>query len=102
MSSKGRWSTQVEGEPPTTLNAGDVLLVPAETIYAVRNVGTANAAELATYFRAPSSATSIRPACRTHSRALSRRSRSLPAETGRSKHAHVPRRIHRRQAKRNT
>ena len=49
MSSKGRWSTQVEGEPPTTLNAGDVLLIPAETIHAVRNVGTANAAELATY-----------------------------------------------------
>jgi quercetin dioxygenase-like cupin family protein len=34
---------QVEGEPPTTLNAGD-LLVPAGTIHAVRNVGSANAA----------------------------------------------------------
>jgi quercetin dioxygenase-like cupin family protein len=29
---------QVEGRPPTTLNAGDVLLVPAETVHAVRNV----------------------------------------------------------------
>ena len=38
----------VEGEPPTTLNACDVLFVPAETIHAV-NVGTGNAAELATY-----------------------------------------------------
>jgi hypothetical protein len=26
------------------------LLVPAETVYAVRNVGNANAPELATYF----------------------------------------------------
>jgi hypothetical protein len=28
----------------------DVLLVPAETIHAVKNVGSDNAAELATYF----------------------------------------------------
>ena len=46
---EGSLEYQVEGKPPTTLNAGDVLLVPAETIHAVRNVGTANAAELATY-----------------------------------------------------
>jgi quercetin dioxygenase-like cupin family protein len=46
---EGSLEYQVEGEPPTTLNVGDVLLVPAETIHAVRNVGTANAAELATY-----------------------------------------------------
>jgi quercetin dioxygenase-like cupin family protein len=39
----------VEGRPPTTLEAGDVLLVPAETIYAVKNVGSGNAAELAIY-----------------------------------------------------
>ena len=46
---EGSLEYQVEGEPPTTLNAGDVLLVPAETIHAVRNVGTASSAELATY-----------------------------------------------------
>jgi quercetin dioxygenase-like cupin family protein len=46
---EGSLEYQVEGEPPTTLNAGDVLLVPAETIHAVRNVGSGNAAELATY-----------------------------------------------------
>ena len=46
---EGSLEYQVEGKPPTTLNADDVLLVPAETIHAVRNVGTANAAELATY-----------------------------------------------------
>jgi quercetin dioxygenase-like cupin family protein len=46
---EGSLEYQVEGEPPTTLNAGEVLFVPAETIHAVKNVGTANAAELATY-----------------------------------------------------
>jgi quercetin dioxygenase-like cupin family protein len=46
---EGSLEYQLEGKPPTTLNAGDVLLVPAETIHAVRNVGTANAAELGTY-----------------------------------------------------
>ena len=46
---EGSLEYQVEGEPPTTLNAGDVLFVPAETIHAVRNVGSGNAAELATY-----------------------------------------------------
>ena len=40
---------QVEGKPPTTLNAGEVFFVPAETIHAVKNVDTGNAAELATY-----------------------------------------------------
>jgi quercetin dioxygenase-like cupin family protein len=46
---EGSLEYQVENKPPTTLNAGDVLLVPAETIHAVRNVGTANAAKLAMY-----------------------------------------------------
>ena len=40
---------QVEGKPPTTVNAGEVFFVPAETIHAAKNVGTGNAAELATY-----------------------------------------------------
>jgi quercetin dioxygenase-like cupin family protein len=39
----------VEGKPPTTLEAGEAFFVPAETIHAVKNVGTGNAAELATY-----------------------------------------------------
>lgn len=46
---EGSLEYQVEGKAPVTLNAGDVLLVPAETIHAVENVGTGNAAELATY-----------------------------------------------------
>jgi len=46
---EGSLEYEVEGKPPTTLDAGDVLLVPAETIHAVRSVGSGNAAELATY-----------------------------------------------------
>jgi quercetin dioxygenase-like cupin family protein len=40
---------QVEGKPPVTLHAGEVLFIPAGTIHAVKNVGSGNAAELATY-----------------------------------------------------
>ena len=40
---------EVEGRPPVTLRAGDVLFIPAGTIHAARNVGSGNGAELATY-----------------------------------------------------
>ena len=46
---EGTLEYRVEGEPPTMLEAGEVLFVPAETVHAVMNVGTTNAAELATY-----------------------------------------------------
>jgi quercetin dioxygenase-like cupin family protein len=46
---EGALEYQVEGKPLTTLNAGDVLFVPAETIHAVRNVGGGEGAELATF-----------------------------------------------------
>jgi len=39
----------VEGKPPVTLRAGDVLFIPAGTVHAAKNVGTATASELATY-----------------------------------------------------
>jgi quercetin dioxygenase-like cupin family protein len=39
----------IDGEEPKTYEAGEVLLVPAETVHAVRNPGSGNAAELATY-----------------------------------------------------
>jgi quercetin dioxygenase-like cupin family protein len=39
----------LEGERPVTLEAGEVLFIPAGTIHAARNVGTGNGAELATY-----------------------------------------------------
>ena len=46
---EGSLEYEVEGKPPVTLKAGDVFFVPAGTIHAARNVGTVNAAELATY-----------------------------------------------------
>jgi quercetin dioxygenase-like cupin family protein len=39
----------LEGRPPVTLKAGDVLFIPAGTPHAVTNVGSGSAAELATY-----------------------------------------------------
>ena len=46
---EGSLEYQVEGKPPVTLKAGDVLFVPAGTIHAAKNVGSGNGAELATY-----------------------------------------------------
>ena len=38
----------IEGKPPVTLKAGDVLFIPAGTVHWATNVGTGNGAELAT------------------------------------------------------
>ena len=46
---EGLFEYEVEGKPPVTLKAGDVLFIPAGTIHSARNVGTTNASELATY-----------------------------------------------------
>ena len=46
---EGLLEYQVEGKPPVTLKAGEVLFIPAGTIHAAKNVGSDNAAELATY-----------------------------------------------------
>ena len=46
---EGSFEYEVEGKPPVTLKAGDVLFIPAGTIHAAKNVGSTNAAELATY-----------------------------------------------------
>jgi quercetin dioxygenase-like cupin family protein len=46
---EGTLEYQVEGRPPATYKAGDVLVVPAGAIHAARNVGSGNGAELATY-----------------------------------------------------
>jgi mannose-6-phosphate isomerase-like protein (cupin superfamily) len=46
---EGTLEYQFEGEPPATLKAGEALFIPAGTIHAAKNVGTGNAAELATY-----------------------------------------------------
>jgi quercetin dioxygenase-like cupin family protein len=46
---EGSLEYQIEGEPTRTVEAGEALMVPAETVHAVKNVGTSNAGELATY-----------------------------------------------------
>ena len=46
---EGSLEYQLEGQQPITVSAGEGLMVPAETVHAVRNVGDGNAAELATY-----------------------------------------------------
>jgi quercetin dioxygenase-like cupin family protein len=46
---EGSLEYEVEGKPPVTLKAGEVLFIPAGTVHAARNVGSSNAAELATY-----------------------------------------------------
>jgi len=40
---------RIEGKPPVTLKAGEVLFIPAGVVHGVTNVGSGNAAELATY-----------------------------------------------------
>jgi quercetin dioxygenase-like cupin family protein len=40
---------EVEGKAPVTLKAGDVLFIPYGTVHSAKNVGTVNAAELATH-----------------------------------------------------
>jgi quercetin dioxygenase-like cupin family protein len=46
---EGLLEYQLEGRPPVTLKAGEVLFIPAGTIHSAKNVGSVNAAELATY-----------------------------------------------------
>jgi quercetin dioxygenase-like cupin family protein len=46
---EGSLEYQLEGKPPVTLEAGEVLFIPAGAIHAAKNVGRGNAAELATY-----------------------------------------------------
>lgn len=46
---EGLLEYRLEGRPPVTLKRGDVLFIPAGTVHAVTNVGSGNAAELATY-----------------------------------------------------
>jgi len=46
---KGILKYEVDGRPPVTLKSGDVLFIPAGTAHSVKNIGTGDAAELATY-----------------------------------------------------
>ncbi len=46
---EGTLQYQIEGQPDATVKPGDVLFVPAGAIHSVKNVGSGNGAELATY-----------------------------------------------------
>jgi quercetin dioxygenase-like cupin family protein len=46
---EGTLEYAIDGRPPTTVSAGEALMVPAEAVHAVRNIGGGKAAELATY-----------------------------------------------------
>jgi quercetin dioxygenase-like cupin family protein len=46
---EGTLEYAVDGQEPKTLCAGEAPMVPADTVHAVRNVGTGKAAELGTY-----------------------------------------------------
>ncbi|HTX09143.1 MAG TPA: cupin domain-containing protein [Solirubrobacteraceae bacterium] len=47
---EGSLEYQIDGQAPIRVSAGEGLMVPPETVHAVRNIGSGNAAELATYF----------------------------------------------------
>ncbi|WP_166363640.1 cupin domain-containing protein [Pseudomonas akapageensis] len=46
---EGEMEYRIEGQPPVTLKPGQVLFIPAGAKHEVTNVGSGNAAELATY-----------------------------------------------------
>ena len=46
---EGALEYEVDGKPPMTLKAGDVLFIPPGTIHSAKNVGRSKGSELATY-----------------------------------------------------
>jgi quercetin dioxygenase-like cupin family protein len=46
---EGMLEFQLEGQPPVTLKAGEVLFVPAGTVHTAKNVGGGNSAAFSTY-----------------------------------------------------
>jgi quercetin dioxygenase-like cupin family protein len=46
---EGSLQYELEGKPPIIVETGEVLFIPYGTPHAVKNVGSGNAAELATY-----------------------------------------------------
>lgn len=46
---KGSLEYQIDGQPPVTLQAGDVYFIPSGAAHRVKNVGDGDGAELATY-----------------------------------------------------
>ena len=46
---EGSLEYEVEGKPPVTLKAGDVLFIPAGAVHSARNPGSVTGREIATY-----------------------------------------------------
>lgn len=46
---EGTIEYDLEGKPPATLKAGDVIVVPKGVVHSAKNVGKTNAAEIGTY-----------------------------------------------------
>jgi quercetin dioxygenase-like cupin family protein len=46
---EGTMEYRLDGKPPVTIKAGEVLTIPYGVVHEVKNVGDGNAAELATY-----------------------------------------------------
>ena len=46
---KGTWVYELDGQPPVTVKAGEVLFIPDGVIHSARNIGTDVGIELATY-----------------------------------------------------
>ena len=47
---EGSIEYEIDGEPATTVNKGEVFFVPAEAVHTAKNAGNGIASELATYF----------------------------------------------------
>jgi quercetin dioxygenase-like cupin family protein len=46
---EGQLEYALDGKPPVTLGAGDVLFIPYGAVHSARNIGSGRGAELATY-----------------------------------------------------
>lgn len=46
---EGVFEYQIDGQPPKTVKAGEVLFVPSGVVHAAKNIGSGRAIELATY-----------------------------------------------------
>jgi quercetin dioxygenase-like cupin family protein len=46
---EGTLEYQIDGKPAAAVKAGEVFFIPAGTVHSVKNVGSGNSAELATY-----------------------------------------------------
>lgn len=46
---KGTWVYQIDGQPPVTLTAGQVLFIPYGAVHSARNAGSDTGIELATH-----------------------------------------------------